>query len=40
MVEYIEKLVILDNILSPMVNNYFINFKSFPYNLATKEGGR
>lgn len=39
MVEFIEKLVILDNILTPIVNNYFIRYKSFPYNLSNKEGG-
>ena len=29
--DYIEKHVILDLMLEPVINRYFVNYKSFPY---------
>lgn len=38
-VEFIEKLVILDLILEPLVSKYFIGYRSFPFNTTKTVGG-
>jgi hypothetical protein len=39
-IEFIEKLVILDLILSPLIQNYFIKYQSFPYSCRNTVGGK
>lgn len=38
-IEFIEKVVILDLILEPIVSKYFIGYKSFPFNVTKTIGG-
>lgn len=38
-IEFIEKLVILDLILEPLLSKYFICYRSFPYNITKCVGG-
>jgi hypothetical protein len=34
-----EKLVILDLMLEPIISNYFIRYRSFPFNITKTVGG-
>lgn len=38
-IEFIEKLVILDLVLEPLVERFFIKYKRFPYSIKNKVGG-
>lgn len=39
-IEFIEKLVILDIILKPWIQNYFVKYQSFPYSCRNTVGGK
>jgi hypothetical protein len=38
--EFIEKLVILDIILEPLIQKYFVKYESFPYSCKNTVGGK
>jgi hypothetical protein len=38
--EFIEKLVILDIILEPLIQKYFVKYDSFPYSCKNTVGGK
>jgi hypothetical protein len=38
--EFIEKLVILDLILEPLIQRYFVKYESFPYSCRNTVGGK